>query len=110
MAEALIARDPGFAEALLQEAVQRLLGNEIALARHLVRHAIRGTVGYTELSRRTGTPETSLVRMFGPKGNPTLANLFSVLDCLQRYAGVSLKVTADSRLPRRSRHVADAAA
>jgi len=38
--------------------------------------------------------------MFGPNGNPTAANIFSVLAQLQRHSGVSLQVRS-VRLPRK---------
>ena len=69
---------------------------------------IKGTVGYKELSRRTDTPEKSLIRMFGPRGNPTAANLFNVLRQLQRRTGFRLEVRRSPRRPPR-RGVARAA-
>ena len=74
-----VQRDPEFARLLLQEAVQALLSDDVAVARALIRDVIKGAIGYAELSRRTGTPEKSLVRMFSASGNPTAANLFAVL-------------------------------
>ena len=102
IAQARVRRDPEFARALLQEAVQTLLADDVAAARSLIRDVIKGSMGYAELSRRTGTPEKSLVRMFGAKGNPTAANLFAVLTHLQQYSGVSFRV-AVVRSPLRSK-------
>lgn len=90
--QARVGREAAFAEALLQMAVQEMLAGDLDIARSLVRDVIKGSIGYAELSRRTGTPEKSLVRMFGPSGNPTPANIFSVLAQLQRASGVSLQV------------------
>ena len=87
-----VQRDPKFARLLLQEAVQALLSDDVAVARALIRDVIKGAIGYTELSRRTGTPEKSLVRMFSASGNPTAANLFAVLTHLQQYSGVQFQV------------------
>jgi DNA-binding phage protein len=98
--QARVGREEGFADALLQEAVQEMLAGELDVARSLIRDVIKGSIGYAELSRRTGTPEKSLVRMFGPRGNPTAANMFSVLAQLQRHSGVSLQVKS-VRLPRK---------
>jgi hypothetical protein len=36
----------------------------------------------------------SLIRMFGPRGNPQARNLFSVIGYLQKQAGLQLHVTA----------------
>jgi DNA-binding phage protein len=89
------AREPAFASALLEEAVQCMLSGDLPTARSLIRDAIKGSMGYAELSRRTGTPEKSLVRMFGPAGNPTAANIMSVLHELQRHGRVRLRVRAE---------------
>ena len=93
-------RDPTFAGALLAEAVECMLAGELPTARSLIRDAIKGSMGYAELSRRTGTPEKSLVRMFGPGGNPTAANMASVLHELQRHGRMRLRVRSEP-LPRR---------
>lgn len=92
--QARVQRDPDFARALLQEAVQALLADDVPVARALLRDVIKGSIGYAALSRRTGTPEKSLVRMFGATGNPTAHNLFSVLTHLQQHSGVRLEVAA----------------
>ena len=92
MVQARVGRETAFAEALLQMAVQEMLVGDLDVARSLIRDVIKGSIGYAELSRLTGTPEKSLVRMFGPSGNPTAANIFSVLAQLQRANGVSLQV------------------
>ena len=92
MVQARVGREAAFADALLQMAVQEMLAGDLDVARSLIRDVIKGSIGYAELSRRTGTPEKSLVRMFGPSGNPTAANIFSVLAQLQRASGVSLQV------------------
>jgi DNA-binding phage protein len=80
------------AEAFLREAIQALIAGDDAVARALIRDVIKGTIGYAKLSKRTGTPETSLVRMFGPKGNPTAANLCNVLAQLQAKNRVRFEV------------------
>jgi DNA-binding phage protein len=103
-------RDPGFASLLLQEAAECLLSGEVGVARSLIRDVIKGTLGYAELSRRTGTPEKSLVRMFGPGGNPTIANLANVLCELQRHGRVRLRVTSEPLPARRASKKRDAAA
>lgn len=87
-----VRREPVFASALLEEAAQCMLNGELAVARNLVRDVIKGSIGYAELSRRTGTPEKSLVRMLGPNGNPTAANLSRIFVHLQRHEGISLQV------------------
>jgi len=87
-----VRNDPAFAPALLEEAMRSFLAGEIAVARAHVRDVIKATIGYAELARRTGTPETSLIRMFGPNGNPTAENLSAVFVHLQRAGGLVLQV------------------
>ena len=106
-----VKRDPEFARALLQEAVQALLSDDVPTARSLIRDVIKGSLGYAALSRHTGTPEKSLVRMFGANGNPTAANLFAVLTHLQNHSGITFEVAA-VRTPvrRKSRAASERAA
>jgi len=90
--EARVERDQGFREALLGEAVSLLLEGDVQTGKAILRDFINATVGLEQLAARTGTPAKSLMRMFGPRGNPTAANLFSVLQSVQSAAGVKLAV------------------
>jgi DNA-binding phage protein len=92
--KAKIEADPEFREALLQEAVQTLIEGDIGTARTVLRDFINATVGFPVLARATGIPPKSLMRMFGPKGNPTAANLFAVIHVLQKKTRVRLEVRA----------------
>jgi hypothetical protein len=60
----------------------------------ILRHYIKATIGFEKLGEATATPPKSLIRMFGPRGNPQATNLFSVLGYLQKQAGLQLHVTA----------------
>lgn len=86
--------DPAFREALLTEGVEALLSGDVDAGRAVLRDYINATIGFEELAEATGTPSKSLMRMFGPKGNPNARNLFSVIGVLQEKAGVSLHVEA----------------
>ena len=44
---------------------------------------------------RTAREQTGPI--FGPKGNPTAANLFKIIACLQQHEGVRLQVVAQKR-------------
>jgi len=103
-------REPGFVAALLEEAVECFLAGDLPIARSLIRDVIKGAIGYVELSRRTGTPEKSLIRMFGPAGNPTAANMASVLMELQRHGRVRLRVHSEPVNARRRGKAATRAA
>jgi hypothetical protein len=50
------------------------------------------TVGFQNLEKRTRIPAKSLMRMLGPKGSPSAANLTSILTALQRTEGVRFEL------------------
>ncbi len=92
--QARVARDPAFRRALLQEAVQTFIAGDVDTGKTILRDYIKATGGFEELAEATGTPSKSLIRMFGPSGNPQARNLFGVIAHLQRRAGMSLTVKA----------------
>lgn len=51
-------------------------------------------LSFGELGAETGASPRSLIRMFGPTGNPQARNLFTVISHRQRHAGLTLRVTA----------------
>jgi hypothetical protein len=85
-------RDAAFRKALFQEAVQALLQGNIDAGRAAMRDYINATIGFEKLSIALGRPQKSLMRMFGPSGNPTAENLFGVIGVLQAETGVHLRV------------------
>jgi DNA-binding phage protein len=92
-----VADDPAFAAALLREGIETMLGGDVDAGRAILRDYIKATVGFEKLGRATGTQAKSLIRMFGPRGNPQARNLFGVIDYLQRNAGLRLGVMIESR-------------
>lgn len=90
------ARDPEFRAALLGEAIQAMLAEDLDTAKLALRAYINATIGFEKLATATGTPAKSLMRMFGPNGNPTAANLFTVVRVLQKKTGVQLEVRASA--------------
>ena len=87
-----VAADPAFGEALLREGIDTMLAGDIDAGKAILRDYIKATVGFAKLGEATGTQPTSLMRMFGPRGNPQARNLFAVIGYLQRQAGVELHV------------------
>ena len=87
-----VAADPAFAEALLREGIDTMLAGDIDTGKTILRDYIKATVGFEKLGAATGAPPKSLIRMFGPRGNPQARNLFSVIGYLQKRAGVRLHV------------------
>jgi DNA-binding phage protein len=92
--KARVERDPAFRAALLTEAVEQMLGGDVDTGKAILRDYINATIGFERLARATGTPSKSLMRMFGPKGNPRASNLFAVIKQLQKVSRVRLGVAA----------------
>jgi hypothetical protein len=92
--QARAMRDAGFRQALLAEATQELLTGDLGAGRSALRTCINATIGFDRLGEILGRPPKSLMRMFGPRGNPTAENLLSVIGVLQAEAGVHLEVRA----------------
>jgi hypothetical protein len=88
-----VAADPAFGEALLREGIGTMLTGDGDTGKAILRDYIKATIGFEKLGEATGTQPKSLIRMFGPRGNPQGKNLFSVLGYLQRQAGLQLHVT-----------------
>ncbi len=87
-----VKADAKFAEALLREGVDAMLSGDAETGKAILRDYIKGTVGFERLGAATGAPAKSLIRMFGPRGNPQAKNLFNVIGYLQKQAGVELHV------------------
>ena len=89
-----LRRDPKARKAFLAEAIECLLSGDVDTGRAVLRDYINATIGFEELSDRTGTPSKSLMRMLGPKGNPQAKNLFEVIAQLQQAEGLQFEVSA----------------
>ena len=87
-----IARDAPFSDAILRESHAAMLAGDVDTGKEILRDYIKATVGFEELGEATGAPPKSLIRMFGPRGNPQARNLFTVIGYLQKRAGLSLHV------------------
>ena len=92
--KARATNDAAFRAALLSEAVELLLADDVAVGRNVLRDYINATIGFDDLAAKIGKPVKSVMRMFGPNGNPTAQNLFAVISQLQKATGVSLAVRA----------------
>ena len=97
LVQSRVARDPDFAAALLREGIDTMLTGDVDTGKAILRDYIKATVGFEKLGEATDTPPKSLIRMFGPRGNPQARNLFGVIGYLQRQAGVELYVAVGPR-------------
>jgi len=94
LVQSRVEQDPDFAAALLREGVDTLLTGDVDTGKSLLRDYIKATIGFEKLAEATATPAKSLIRMFGPRGNPQARNLFGVISYLQKQAGVAFHVAA----------------
>ena len=92
--QARVQSDPEFRRALLKESVDCLLVGEVDTGKAVLRDYINATVGFERLGLLTGKSPKSLMRMFGPDGNPQARNLFEVISRLQEREGIRLEVQA----------------
>jgi DNA-binding phage protein len=100
-------RDPAFRVALFEEAVRALVEGDLPTARILLRDVINATIGFAQLAEALGIGEKSLMRMYGPTGNPRADNLLATLAALRAHVGVEVRVKA-SASPGRARKTAGA--
>lgn len=87
-------RDPEFRLALISEAIGRLVEGDVEDGLSILGNYVNATLGYKELAKRTGKNPKSLIRMLGPKGNPTAENLFHIIRHLKRQEGIEFQVRA----------------
>ena len=92
--QARAERDPAFREELLKEGVECLLAGDVDTGKIVLRDYINATIGFEELGALTNKQPKSLMRMFGPDGNPHARNLFEVISRIQQHEGVQLEVSA----------------
>jgi len=92
--QARARRDAKFRQALLGEAMQALLDGDLEEGRSALRSCINATIGFEKLGAALGRSPKSLMRMFGPTGNPTAENLLGVISVLRSETGVRLQVRA----------------
>jgi DNA-binding phage protein len=92
-----VARDPNFANALLDEAATLFLNGDVETARLILRDLVNATLGFEQLSEVTYKPSKSLLRMLSPSGNPTMDNLAAIFGALRDRLGVALEVRVVER-------------
>lgn len=95
--QARAQRDPRFRRALFREAVEQLLAGEVDSGKMILRDFINATLGFEKLGQATNRSPKSLMRMFGPSGNPQARNLFEIVAYLQDVEDVKFQVRAAAR-------------
>jgi len=92
--QARVRRDPAFRKELLREGIESFLAGDVETGKTVLRDYINATVGFRELAEVTHRSPKSLMRMFGPSGNPQARNLFEIMEYLQKKERVRFKVRA----------------
>ena len=69
-------RRPLFWAFALGEGIDAMLSGDVDAGKAIRRDTINATVGFEKLGEAADTPPKSLIRMFGPRGNPQARNLF----------------------------------
>jgi len=92
--QARAQRDPAFRAALLTEGVDAFLAGDVETGKTILRDYINATIGFEDLAAAIGASPKSLMRMFGPSGNPQANNLFAVIAQLQESEHLELTVRA----------------
>ena len=87
-----VEHDPAFREGLLKEGIDCLLTGDVDAGKAILRDYINATIGFDALGSLTDKSPKSLMRMFGPKGNPQARNLFEIISHLQKREGIHLEV------------------
>jgi DNA-binding phage protein len=85
-------KDANFRQALLKEGIDTMLAGDVETGKAILRDYIKAAAGFGQLSEATRIPAKSLMRMFGPKGNPRADNLFQIIRHLQAREGIHLEV------------------
>jgi len=93
--------DRRFREALLTEALECFLADDVETGKSVLRDYVHATVGFDELAKATKKSSKSLMRMLGPSGNPQASNLFAILDYLQKKENIRFTLTTSARSGRK---------
>ena len=74
-----------------------MLAGDIDAGKIVLRDYINATVGFDELGEATHKSPKSLMRMFGPGGNPQARNLFEIVAYLQKNEGLRITTRTAAR-------------
>lgn len=86
-------RDKSFSNALLTEAINELLTGDVDVGKAILRDYINAAISFEILSAMLNKNPKSLMRMLGPKGNPTSKSLCEIFHAIQKIKKVKFKVT-----------------
>lgn len=88
---ARVQNDPGFAQALLDEAITLFVNGEPESAKLILRDLVNATVGFEALADEIHKPAKSLHRMLSKSGNPTMTNVSAIFAAIKRALKVEVR-------------------
>lgn len=89
---ARVQRDPEFRTALIVEATNAFLDDDVETGKALLRDYLNATELMPEVAKELGLNEKSIRRMLGPSGNPTLKNFVRLLKACSKAERFKLEV------------------
>lgn len=87
-------REPEFRAALLGQAIECLVENDVRTAKKMIRHYVLASLGFEELAKKVDKKPESLMRMLSDKGNPTINNMAALLSSLRKHEKINIHVEA----------------
>lgn len=88
---ARVKKDPAFAQALLDEAMNLFLEGDTNTARLVLRDLVNATVGFETLAKDIHKQSKSVHRMLSASGNPTMDNLSAIIKAVTNKLQVEIK-------------------
>jgi DNA-binding phage protein len=91
--------DSAFRVALLEEALDAFVNNDLETVKLLLRDIINATVGFKTFGAQLHKSPKNLKRLLSAEGNPRVDDLFAVVAQLKASDGVSFSVRACADKP-----------
>ncbi len=85
--------DKVFCNAMLAEAINELLTGDVDLGKAILRDYINAAISFELLSAMLDKNPKSLMRMLGPKGNPTSKSLFDIFHAIQKLKKMKINIS-----------------
>ena len=87
--------DPDFRKGLIIEAINMILSGEITAGRLMLRDYINATGAMDDICEQLNKHKSSINRMLGPSGNPTLESIVPVIKACSDREKISMVVCLD---------------
>lgn len=85
-------KDAKFANAMLLEALNEFFSGDTEAGKAMLRDYINATVSFEFLAKVLDKNPKSVMRMLGPKGNPTSKSLFAILHAIQKRKHMHIRI------------------